>query len=106
VELIILLKAILKSWQLIIDVFAEFNSNCAVCHNERYDLKHWTTKLVSAMVPKLPIIIFPKWPDIIIDLHNIRAGLNITLPEFAFKVKPIVLPQLPDLTLPDTPSFN
>lgn len=106
VELIILLKAILKSWQLIVDVFAEFNDNCAVCHNERYDLKHSTTKLVSALVPKLPIIIFPKWPDIIIDLHNIRAWLNITLPEFSFKVKPIVLPQLPDLTLPDTPNFK
>lgn len=106
VELIVLLKAILKSWQLIIDVFAEFNDNCAVCHNERYDLKHFITKLVSMLIPKLPIIIFPKWPDIIIDLHNIRAWLNIAMPEFSFKVKPIVLPQLPDLTLPDTPSLN
>lgn len=106
VQLIVLLKAILKSWQLIIDVFADFNSNCAVCHNERYNLKYSITKMVSAIVPKLPIIVFPKWPDIIIDLHNIRAWLNINLPEFSFKVKPIVLPQLPDLVLPDTPSLN
>jgi len=105
VQLIVLIKAILKSWQLIIDIFKDYNQNCAVCHNERYALKYWITKLVSMLIPKLPIIIFPKWPDIIIDLHNIRAGLNITMPEFNFNVKPIVLPQLPDLILPSTPSL-
>ena len=41
-------------------------------------------KLISAVIPDIPVIQFPKWPDIIIDLHNIRAGLTITLPEFSF----------------------
>lgn len=56
------------------------------------------------MIPKPPIIQFPKWPDIILDLHNIRAGLVIYLPEFSLNPRPIVLPTLPALRLPDTPS--
>jgi len=101
-----LLKAILKSWQAIVDIFIDFNASCSVCHNERYNLIYWITKLVSALIPKLPIIQFPKWPDIIVDLHNIRAGINILMPELNFKVVPIVLPQLPNLTLPSTPKIN
>lgn len=106
VELIILIKAILKAWQGIIDIFADFNANCSVCHNERNNLMYWIVKLISAMVPKLPIIEFPKWPDIILDLHNIRAWLNILMPEFNFVVKPISLPQLPNLYLPSTPNVD
>ncbi|EKE29579.1 MAG: hypothetical protein ACD_2C00141G0001 [uncultured bacterium (gcode 4)] len=106
VELIVLLKAILKSYQMIVDVFADFNASCSVCHNERNNLTYWIIKLISAMIPKLPIIVFPKWPDIIIDLHNIRAWLNITVPEFRFKVIPMVIPELPDLYLPKVPNVN
>jgi hypothetical protein len=29
--------------------------------------------IIDMLIPKLPIIRFPKWPDLIIDLHNIRA---------------------------------
>ncbi|MDD2566021.1 MAG: VCBS repeat-containing protein [Candidatus Gracilibacteria bacterium] len=106
VEMIVLLKAILKSWQAIVDIFIDFNASCSVCHNERYNLVYWIVKLVSSLIPKLSIIQFPKWPDIIIDLHNIRAGLNIIMPEFNFKVVPMVLPQLPKLYLPDTPKIE
>lgn len=106
VELIVLLKAILKSWQLIIDIFIEFNATCSVCKNERYNLIYWIIKLISALIPQIPVIQFPKWPDIIIDLHNIRAGINILIPEFDFKPVPIVLPNLPDLYLPDTPNLK
>jgi hypothetical protein len=73
VELYILIKAILKSWQLIIDLFYEYEAECPTCNNERYDLKHFMFKLISAIIPKIPIIQFPKWPDIWLDLHNIRG---------------------------------
>lgn len=58
------------------------------------------------MIPKLPIIQFPKWPDIILDLHNVRAGITIYLPDFEINLRPIVLPTLPELKLPDVPSVN
>ncbi|MDR2639901.1 MAG: hypothetical protein LBC61_00755 [Candidatus Peribacteria bacterium] len=60
-------------------------------------------ELVSAVVPSIPVIEFPKWPDIIVDLHNIRASLDISLPEFKITPRPLILPDLPDLSLPDTP---
>ncbi len=106
VELYILIRAILEGWQLIIDIFVEFDANCGVCRNERWDLKHFLIKLLSMVIPDLPIIIFPKWPDIILDLHNIRAGLVVPIPEFDFDVTPLVLPALPELDLPDVPTLT
>ena len=104
VELYVLIKAILKSWQLVIDVFVDYEAECHECKNERQDLIGWTFQLISAVIPKPPIIQFPKWPDIIMDLHNIRAGLVVYLPDFSLNQRPIVLPTLPALRLPDTPN--
>ena len=104
VELFVLIKTILKSWQLVIDVFVDYEAECHECKNERQDLIGGTFQLVSAIIPKPPIIQFPKWPDIIMDLHSIRAGLVIYLPDFNLNLRPIVLPNLPTLRLPDTPT--
>lgn len=106
VELYVMLKAILKSWQLMVDLFYQHISDCGVCRNERYDLKHFIFKVISAVIPKIPIIKFPKWPDIVVDLHNIRLGLRILMPEFDFHISPIVLPHLPRLALPSVPSLG
>lgn len=106
VELYILIKAILKSWQMIVDLFYGYEKECAVCRNERYDLKHFIFKLISAIIPKIPIIQFPKWPDIWLDLHNIRGGLRILMPEFHFNFVPMILPELPRLLLPDVPTVG
>lgn len=106
VELFMLIKAILKSWQLFIDVFNDYEAECHECKNERHDLQNFMFKLISAVIPSPPIIEFPKWPDIILDFHNIRAGMTITMPEFEMNMRPIVLPPLPKLTLPDTPSAS
>ncbi len=106
VELFILMQAILKSWQLLIDVFLEYDASCHQCKNERWDLMYFIWKLISAVIPKIPVIQFPKWPDIYLDLHNIRAWITIWLPEFEFNLRPIVLPSLPNLYLPDVPTVN
>jgi hypothetical protein len=106
VELYVLIKAILKSWQGLIDVFLDYEAECHECKNERGDLVDYQFKLIDMILPKFPIIQFPKWPDIVLDLHNIRAGLTITLPEFSFAARPILLPQLPNLILPDVPNVN
>ncbi|MCD5380636.1 VCBS repeat-containing protein, partial [Candidatus Gracilibacteria bacterium] len=101
VELYVLIKAILKSWQLLIDVFADYDAECHECKNERNDLLNYEFKLIDMIIPKIPVIKFPKWPDIILDLRNIRAGLVIKMPDFNVTQRPIVLPTLPDLQLPN-----
>ena len=106
VELYILIKAILKSWQMLIDVFIDFESECHECKNERQDALDSEFNLINMVVPKIPIITWPKWPDIILDLHNIRAWLTVSLPEFAVHTKPIILPTLPALYLPSLPDIN
>ena len=106
VELYTLIKAILKSWQLLVDVFLDYEEECHDCKNERQDALEWEFSLISMILPKIPVIRFPKWPDIILDLHNIRAWLIVTLPEFNITSKPIILPNLPELYLPSAPGVN
>jgi hypothetical protein len=101
-----LIKNILKGWQIIPELFYRNDAECGVCRNERYDSKHFMFKLIKAIIPPLPIIKFPKWPDIILDLHNVRLGLRIPMPEFVFQPTPLVLPVLPKLFLPNTPGIG
>lgn len=106
VEFFELLKNILKGWQIIPELFYANEAECGVCRNERYDAKHFIFKLIKAVIPPLPIIKFPKWPDIVLDLHSVRLGLRVPMPEFVFHPTPIVLPKFPDLRLPGTPSVG
>ncbi len=106
VETYLLVKAILKSWQILADLFIDFDAECHTCKNERNDLLYFELKLVSFIIPKIPVIQFPKWPDIILDLHNIRLSIDISIPEFKVNKRPIVLPTLPKLYLPDVPNIN
>ena len=106
IELYVLIKSILKSWQLLIDVFINYESECHECKNERSDALDFQFKLIDAVIPKIPVIQFPKWPDIILDLHQVRADIDITLPEFNITTRPLDLPGLPELKLPDTPSAS
>ena len=106
VELYVLIKAILKSWQALIDVFLDFEAECRECQNERWDLIGFQFQLIDFLIPQIPVIEFPKWPDIVLDLHNIRAGITIVLPEFDIQERPVLLPTLPELRLPNVPNIN
>lgn len=103
VDLFILVKAILKSWQVFIDIFLDYEAECHQCKNERNDLQYFIWKIISGVIPSMPIVQFPKWPDIYMDLHNIRVGMTVAIPDFHFNVRPILLPSLPNLYLPDAP---
>ena len=105
VELYILIKAILKSWQLLVDIFIDYDEECHECKNERYDSIWWEFSIISMIMPKIPVIEFPKWPDVVLDLHNIRLNLTIALPEFEFNKRLIILPAAP-MSLPTAPSVN
>jgi hypothetical protein len=106
VELYITIKAILKSWQLMVDIFYEYEAECHECKNERQDLYYYAFNLISLVIPEIPVIQFPRMPDVVIDLHNIRAGITIGLPEIEVTPRPIVLPPLPRLSLPDAPDVS
>ena len=51
------------------------------------------------LIPSIPVIKFPKWPDIILDLSDIRFGISISMPNFDPRISPIRLPDLPSLSI-------
>jgi hypothetical protein len=71
-ELIVLIRAIADSWQPLLDIFAAKDAQCAVCRNERYNAKYFKYKIISALIPSIPVIQFPRWPDIVLDLSDVR----------------------------------
>lgn len=101
VEMYVLLKAILQSWQVFVDLFKGYEAECSSCTNQRYDLKYFIVKLLSAVIPKIPIFIFPKWPDIILDIHNIRLGVTLAMPVIDLNPQPLTLPRPPKILWPD-----
>lgn len=98
-ELFVLIKAIADSWQPILDIFNNMSTSCGVCRNERYNLQYWKFKLLSMLIPSPPVIRFPKWPDIILDLSDVRFGIDVALPTFDIRMSPIRLPNLPNLSI-------
>jgi hypothetical protein len=105
-ELIVLMRTIAETWQAILDIINEKDAQCSVCHNERYNAKYWKYKLISMLIPSIPIIQFPRWPDIVLDLSDIRFAILISMPNFQFNLKPIRLPSLPSLSLPRGPNVS
>lgn len=105
-ELYVLIKAIAESWQPLLDIFADTNAQCGVCRNERYNSQTWKFKLISMIIPDIPVIRFPKLPDIILDLSDIRMGIDLSVPDFNFVISPIRLPDLPALSLPQAPNVS
>lgn len=51
------------------------------------------------LIPSIPVLKFPKWPDIVLDLSDIRLGINISMPNFIPRISPIRLPNLPNLSI-------
>ena len=100
------MKAIVSTWQPLLDIFKTKNDECSVCKNERHDLKYSKFKLLSAVIPSLPILQFPRWPDIVLDLSDIRYGIAVKVPDFRFNISPIRLPELPNISLPRLPTAN
>jgi hypothetical protein len=105
-EFYVLMKTIVATWQPFLDLWREKDRSCSVCQNQRWDLKYWKFKLLSAVIPSFPILQFPRWPDIVLDLSDIRFGILIRMPEFQFNITPIRLPDLPSFSLPGMPSAS
>lgn len=50
------------------------------------------------LMPSIPVLRFPKWPDIILNLSDIRLGINISMPNFVPRISPIRLPSPPSVS--------
>jgi hypothetical protein len=103
VDFIVLMIAVIKTWQILIDFSVKWKRSCGKCRVDNYDFYDCTLSVFCIDLPILPIPPF-KLPDIFIDLSHIDIGLKIVLPEFKFK--PIRLPRIVLPNLPYPPKFN
>ncbi|MBI2464194.1 S-layer homology domain-containing protein [Candidatus Peregrinibacteria bacterium] len=92
---------VLKSWRALID-FQILFMECDKCTTDRFTLLELLFRLL-VVIPAPPVIPFPKWPDIILDLTDIRSGITIPLPNPIFKIEPLLLPGPP--ALPSLPNI-
>ncbi|KKP40590.1 MAG: calcium-binding protein [Candidatus Peregrinibacteria bacterium GW2011_GWF2_33_10] len=88
-----------KTWKGFINLAVEYQEGCDKCKTQRLTLYQLLLSLF-VFIPDIPILDLPKWPNIIIDVSHIQAGLTITWPVIKFEPDAINIPALPQLTLP------
>lgn len=103
VEAFILITKLFDLWQVLLDVFNDYEVECGECRNERWNLQHWLWIVISAIIPPIPIIEMPRWPDIELDFSDIDLSLDIAYPVFDLNFYPISLPDAPAPTLSGFP---
>lgn len=104
-ELFLTIWEIIKNWYALFDIFIDFDTSCSICTNERYANFGWWM-LLGLIIPDIPIISFPKWPDIVLDFSNINGGIELDLPMLNIVPEPLPLPPLPYIRLPDIPNLQ
>ena len=90
----------IKSWKAILKLVLEYQESCDDCKSERHGMLGFLLQLF-VVIPEPPIIPFPKIPDIVFDISKIKMGATVLWPDITFDGEPIILPDLPTLTLPE-----
>src|SRR5690606_40980815 len=104
-EVILTIKEVVLNIKELFDVFINFDTQCSLCANERNSNFSWWSML-GLILPDLPIIEFPKLPNIVIDLSQIESTIDLEAPVLDINPKPIPLPPLPYFSLPDFPDIH
>ncbi len=99
-QFIVDLQEIVDGWQVLIDLSADLMDSCDKCTNQRYSGMQLLFSLF-VFVPEFPVVEMPKLPDIVIDVSNIQAGIDVVWPDIHFIPERINIPELPRITLPE-----
>lgn len=94
----------LRNWQELLDVFASYERECTVCTNERWNLQHWLWIIIEEIMPKEPILLFPRYPDLELDFTDVDLSFNIKYPVIDIKVVPFTVPIVPDPSRENAPA--
>ncbi|MFA6528780.1 MAG: FG-GAP-like repeat-containing protein, partial [Candidatus Gracilibacteria bacterium] len=93
------------TWKALFQLAIDYQDSCDKCTSQRGSLIELLLKLFL-FIPEPPVIELPKWPDIVIDISQIQAGVEISWPDITFQAEPLILPDIPSLTLPDLPTID
>ncbi|MFC1655878.1 S-layer homology domain-containing protein [Patescibacteria group bacterium] len=104
IDLVKQIRETLKSWSMAANLMVDY-MKCDSCKTERNSL---ISLLMNFMVviPELPVIPMPKWPDFYFDFSQIKLGLKIIWPDVKFKAEQVIFPSIPTLTIPDVPTLT
>lgn len=89
-----------KEWRAVLDLAVEYQASCDQCKNDRFSKLALLLQIFAAL-PEPPVIPLPKWPDLVVDLSQIKTGVQIVWPDVTFRPEPIHLPDIPQITLPE-----
>lgn len=89
-----------KDWKVILNISADYQASCDQCKSDRFG-KLGLLMNLFVTIPDLPIIPFPKWPDIVFDVSQLRTGVKIVWPDLLFVPEKISLPNIPVITIPE-----
>lgn len=93
------LQDIVGEWQAIVDLSTDMMDSCDKCTNQRWSGLQLIFSLFT-FVPDLPVVEMPKLPDIMLDVSNIQAGVDVIWPDIKFVAERINIPKLPRVDFP------
>lgn len=96
-ESFILNTKMLDSWQVLIDVFNDYEASCWVNRNERWNLQHWMSIVIPQIIPKIPVIEMPRFPDVTADYSKMDTSIDPEIPDYNITFKPLPLPRAPSV---------
>ena len=103
IDAIITIMATLETYQLIIDLSADWTESCSTCTNDNYNqFSCKLGKICDWLDIELPVIEIPstKIPSIYLDFSEIHVSMDVKLPNFVFNTVAIPLPELPNIPSP------
>ena len=105
VDAIITLMTTLETYQLIMDLSADWSENCSTCTNDNYDQFSCKLWLLCNNID-LPIVSIPptKIPSLYLDFSEVHVETDVVLPNFKFNAVAVPLPDLPNI--PEPPDID
>lgn len=93
------LQGVLDGWQILLDLAIDLMQSCDKCTNQRYSGIQLLLSLF-VFIPEFPVVEFPSLPDIVIDVSDVQAGVDIVWPDLNFIPERLDIPEIPRITLP------
>lgn len=105
-DLVDALREIRQSWSLVGEVLGNFENYCPSCRANRGESVNNVFQLGFGFLPDIPIIRFPRLPDIVLDLSRWKGGIVIPMPNLNVQLVQIKFPKIPRLALMGAPLWE
>ncbi len=99
-------KEIKKQWEDLIKAIDNPTKNCSACKAEKFTTANSVFEGVLGLLPTPPVLTFPSLPDIVLDISQIKASIEVSVPRLRFFPVEVPFPKLPRLKLPRVPTVT